>query len=100
LITKKLISKFYHKEGEPMEEIMKSRRKTLKKVGKIAAFAVPTLVTFQASTLKVAASTGKSRGRGGAFPGQGNGVGGTPGNGGSAGTFPGNGNFPGKGNNK
>ena len=42
------------------EEVKDSRREALKKVGKAAAFVIPTMVTFQVSKLAVAASgTGK-----------------------------------------
>jgi hypothetical protein len=82
---------------ETKNEIMKSRRQTLKRAGKLAAFVVPTMVTFQATSLKVAASTGRGRGHG---DGHGNGNDGNfPGGGHTGGNFPGGGNtggnFPG-----
>ena len=41
---------------EKNEVTLKSRREMLKKVGKTAAFVVPTLITFQISSLAVTAS--------------------------------------------
>jgi len=42
---------------EQNTEKLNSRREILKKVGKTAAFVVPTIVTFEVSKLAVAAST-------------------------------------------
>ena len=47
---------------EQINEKLSSRRELLKKVGKTAAFVVPTLVTFQISNLAVAASKTRSHG--------------------------------------